>query len=324
MNYIDVSESVCLFINRLNADILVRMADNQYEETVVEGTVVKWDPDQMRKIQEHPCYSEKASHTYGRAHLAVAPKCNVQCNYCVRKFDCVNESRPGVTSEVLSPDKALEKVRAIIAEHPYIKVVGIAGPGDPLANDETFETFRLIHENYPDLILCVSTNGLLLPEKIDLLDKYGVSNITVTMNSLDPEVGAKIYQYIDYHGKRLYSGKAMAEQLIENQLKGIQMAVDRKMLIKVNTVYIPGINDSQIVEIARKISSMGVYIHNIIPLIAQGKFNHITPPSMEDKLAMQEQCKPYVKQMSHCQRCRADAIGCLGKDINPCTGRKQP
>jgi nitrogen fixation protein NifB len=297
------------------------MADESYREAEIDGTMVKWDPDQMRKIQEHPCYSEKASHTFGRAHLPVAPKCNIQCNYCIRKFDCVNESRPGVTSEILNPEKALQKIKDIVIEHPYIKVVGIAGPGDPLYNEETFETFRLIHENFPDLILCVSTNGLLLPDKIDLLEKYGVTNITVTMNALDPEVAANIYQFINYEGKR-YSGKEMGELLLEKQLTGIKMAVERKMLVKINTVFIPGINDNQILEIAKKISSMGVYIHNIIPLIAQAKFAHIVPPTMEEKQAMQEQCKPYVKQMSHCQRCRADAVGCLGKDINPCSGRK--
>lgn len=298
------------------------MAEESYREAEIDGTIVKWDPDQMRKIQEHPCYSEKASHTFGRAHLPVAPKCNIQCNYCVRRFDCVNESRPGVTSEILNPEQALERIRGIITEHPYIKVVGIAGPGDPLYNEETFETFRLIHENYPDLILCVSTNGLLLPDKIDLLEKYGVTNVTVTMNALDPEIAAKIYQFVNYEGKRYDAGKVMGELLIGKQLQGIQMAVERKMLVKVNTVYIPGINDAQILEIAKKISSMGVYIHNIIPLIAQAKFSHITPPSREEKLAMQEQCRPYVKQMSHCQRCRADAVGCLGKDINPCTGSR--
>lgn len=298
------------------------MADESYRESEVDGTIVQWDPDQMRKIQEHPCYSEKASHTFGRAHLPVAPKCNVQCNYCVRKFDCVNESRPGVTSEILNPEQALHKIRDIVAEHPYIKVVGIAGPGDPLYNEATFETFRLIHENFPDLILCVSTNGLLLPDKIDLLEKYGVSNITVTMNALDPDVAAQIYLFINYQGKRYDSGREMGELLIGKQLEGIRLAVERKMLVKVNTVYIPGINDSQILEIAKKISSMGVYIHNIIPLIAQAKFAHLKPPTLEQKLAMQELCKPYVKQMSHCQRCRADAVGCLGKDINPCTGHK--
>ena len=55
-----------------------------------------------RKISEHPCYDKNAQHKFGRVHLAVAPKCNIQCNFCVREFDCVNESRPGVTSKVLS------------------------------------------------------------------------------------------------------------------------------------------------------------------------------------------------------------------------------
>lgn len=299
------------------------MEQKRYEETIVDGSVVRWDPDQMRKIQEHPCYSEKASHTYGRAHLPVAPKCNIQCNYCLRKFDCVNESRPGVTSEILDPNQALERITQIIADHPYIKVVGIAGPGDPLANDETFETLRLIHEKYPDLILCLSTNGLLLSEKIDLLDKYGVTNVTVTMNALNPEIAAQIYHFVDYHEKRYYAGREMGELLITKQLDGIQKAVERKMLVKVNTVYIPTINDSEIVEIAKKISSMGVYIHNIIPLIAQAKFSDLKPPTLEEKIKMQDECRPYVKQMSHCQRCRADAVGCLGKDINPCTGHKK-
>lgn len=298
------------------------MADEAYRETEIDGQMVKWDPEQIRKIQEHPCYSEKASHTFGRAHMPVAPKCNIQCNYCVRKFDCVNESRPGVTSEILDPKQALEKVRDIIKEYPFIKVVGIAGPGDPLDNEETFETFRLIHEEYPHLILCVSTNGLLLTDKIDLLEKYGVTNITVTMNAIDPDIASKVYQYIDYKGRRYYSSREMGEILIERQLEGIKMAVERKMLIKVNTVYIPGINDNHIPDIAKKISEMGVYIHNIIPLIAQAKFAHITPPTPEEKVAMQEKCKPYVRQMSHCQRCRSDAIGCLGKDINSCMGKK--
>ena len=67
----------------------VRVAD-------VAGKKVQWDAAQMRKIQEHPCFSEKACHTFGRCHIPVAPKCNIQCNYCIRDFDCVNESRPAL------------------------------------------------------------------------------------------------------------------------------------------------------------------------------------------------------------------------------------
>ena len=53
------------------------------------------------RVQDHPCYSEDAHHYFARMHVAVAPACNIQCNYCNRKFDCANESRPGVVSELL-------------------------------------------------------------------------------------------------------------------------------------------------------------------------------------------------------------------------------
>lgn len=67
---------------------------------------------------------------------ASAPKCNIKCGYCSRKHDCANESRPGVTSRLLTPEEATVKVREVMASPvvgPIIKVVGIAGPGDPLA-----------------------------------------------------------------------------------------------------------------------------------------------------------------------------------------------
>jgi len=288
----------------------IRIAD-------VAGRKVQWDPSQMRKIQEHPCFSEKACHSFGRCHVPVAPKCNIQCNYCIRDFDCVNESRPGVTTKVLNPDDAMELVKKALDEYGYIKVIGIAGPGEPLANEETFETLRRLNEQYPNVIKCISTNGLLLPDKIDLLQKYDVGNITVTLNAIDPEIGAKIYQFVNYEGKH-YTGVEGAKILLSQQLKGIEEAVKRHMIVKINTVYIPGINDKHIPEIAKKVSEMGVYTFNVIPLIAQYKFADIAPPTMEMKRKMQDECAKYIKQMRHCQRCRADAIGKLGEDIQSC------
>ena len=47
---------------------------------------------------------------------------------------------------------------------------------------------------------------------------------------------------------------------IENQLEGIKAAVDAGIVVKVNTVLIPGINDKHVVEIARKINELGAYI----------------------------------------------------------------
>ncbi|WOF15674.1 nitrogenase cofactor biosynthesis protein NifB [Methanoplanus sp. FWC-SCC4] len=298
------------------------MADDEYPTVEIGGEKIPYDPEQLRKINEHPCYSEKACHSAGRMHLAVAPKCNIQCNYCVRDFDCVNESRPGVCSEVLSPEEAIELVKKALSKFPYIKVIGIAGPGDPLANEETFETLRLLKEEFPTPIKCLSTNGLLLPESIDRLLEYDVGNVTVTMNAVDPAIGEKIYSFVEWEGKKLH-GREAAEKLLSQQLKGIEMAVSKKMLVKVNTVFIPGVNDHHIIDIAKKAGEMGVFTFNLIPVIPQYKFKDIVPPTPKEKREMQDSCSPFVRQMRHCQRCRSDAIGKLGHDVQDCLYNKK-
>ncbi len=282
--------------------------------TEIEGKKVPWDPAQLRKIQEHPCFSKQACHLFGRMHLAVAPKCNIQCNYCIRKFDCVNESRPGVTSKVLTPQEALERVREVLAKVHYIKVVAVAGPGEPLYNEETFETFRLVKDEFPHLMRCLSTNGLLLPDRIEDIAELGIGTVTVTLNAVDPDIGKEIYSFVNYKGKK-YTGREAAELLLTNQLDGIREAVKRKILIKVNTVLIPTVNDTHVLEIAKTIRELGVYIQNIMPLIPQYKFGHITPPTQQAKKAAQDACSKYIMQMTHCRQCRSDAIGRLGKDI---------
>ena len=107
----------------------------------------------MKDLSQHPCFNAEAKHKYARVHLPVAPKCNIQCNYCNRKYDCCNESRPGVTSTVLSPLQSVHYMKALSEKIPNISVVGIAGPGDPFANaEETLQTMRLAQKEFPDLI----------------------------------------------------------------------------------------------------------------------------------------------------------------------------
>lgn len=273
------------------------------------------DENIKRRISQHPCYSKDAQHKYGRIHLAVAPKCNIQCNYCDRKFDCVNESRPGVTSEVLSPQAALEKTKQVLEAYPFIKVVGIAGPGDPLANDETFETFELIKKEFPDVTLCLSTNGLNLPDKMPELLRVGVTTLTVTMNAIDPEIEAQMIGHATYKGK-VYRGLEAGELMVKKQLEGIKMAVDAGLVVKINTVLVPGINDKHIIELAQKINELGVFIMNVMPLIAQAKFADRTAPTPAECKAIQNQCEPYVQQMRHCRQCRSDAYGLIGQDMS--------
>jgi nitrogen fixation protein NifB len=129
----------------------------------------------QERIAKHPCYSEDAHHHYARMHVAVAPACNIQCNYCNRKYDCANESRPGVVSELLTPEEAAHKALVIGGKIPQMTVLGIAGPGDPLANPEkTFRTFELVAKEAPDIKLCLSSNGLMLPDYVDRLKELNI------------------------------------------------------------------------------------------------------------------------------------------------------
>lgn len=273
-----------------------------------------------QKVQDHPCYSEEAHHHFARMHVAVAPACNIQCNYCNRKYDCSNESRPGVVSEVLTAEQAAKKVLAVAATVPQLSVLGIAGPGDALANPErTFETFRRVQEKAPDIKLCLSTNGLALPEWVDEIARYGVDHVTITINCLDPDVGAKIYPWIFYKNRRI-RGREAAEILIAQQQKGLEMLVERGILVKVNSVLIPGINDEHLKEVSRVVREKGAFLHNVMPLISEaehGTFFGITGqrgPTNAELEALQDACAGDMNMMRHCRQCRADAIGLLGED----------
>ena len=168
-------------------------------------------------IENHPCFSESAKMTYGRIHLPVAPKCNVKCVFCNRKYDCINESRPGVTSTILKPKEAAFYFEEMKALNPWLAVVGIAGPGDAFATpEETLETLSLIRKKDPDILFCVATNGLNLKPYIDDLAALGLSHLTITLNSIDPLIGEKIYSWIN-NKSGIVNGPEAAEELIVSQ-----------------------------------------------------------------------------------------------------------
>jgi len=272
------------------------------------------------KIHNHPCYSEQAHHYFARMHVAVAPACNIQCHYCNRKYDCANESRPGVVSQLLTPEQAVKKTLAVAATIPQMSVLGIAGPGDPLANPaRTFATFRALSAQAPDIKLCVSTNGLTLPAHVDELARHNIDHVTITINCIDPEVGARIYPWIFWKNRRIKGVKA-AKILIEQQQKGLEMLIERGILVKVNSVMIPGVNDQHLKEVSRVVKARGAFLHNVMPLIAEaehGTFYGVMGqrgPTAGELQALQDACAGDMNMMRHCRQCRADAVGLLGED----------
>jgi nitrogenase cofactor biosynthesis protein NifB len=268
-----------------------------------------------KKTLEHPCYNGCATGN-ARMHIPVAPKCNISCNYCSRKYDCVNESRPGVTSEVLSPEQALEKFKQVKAKVPNLTVLGIAGPGDALANfEETKKSIELIKAEDPSITFCLSTNGLMLPFYAEELVKLGITHITITINTIDPAIGAKLYRQVNYLGQTLI-GEEGAAILLQNQLSGLRYLTSKGVVCKVNIVMVKGVNDEHIPEVVKKVKECGAFMTNIMQMIpAPGsRFENMPQATLKEVNEMRKKCEVDLKQMYHCRQCRADAIGTLGQD----------
>ena len=192
--------------------------------------------------------------------------------------------------------------------------------GDALANPKkTFETFRRLQEEAPDIKLCLSTNGLALPQMVDEICKYNIDHVTITINMVDPEVGAKIYPWIFWEHRRV-TGIEAATILHKQQMLGLEMLTARGVLTKINSVLIPGINDEHLIDVNREVKKRGAFLHNIMPLISEAEHGTVfgltgqRGPTAQELKAVQDACMGGANLMRHCRQCRADAVGLLGED----------
>lgn len=271
----------------------------------------------LRDFSKHPCFNVNVRHQFGRLHLPVAPQCNIQCNYCNRKFDCVNESRPGVSSVILAPGQAAYYVERSLKDHPEISTIGIAGPGDPLANPrETLATIRQVKAKFPEMIFCLASNGLNLPPYVAELASLGVSHVTITVNAVNPDIGGAIYAWVR-DGKVIYRGKDAAKLLWERQQAAIVGLKKHGITIKVNSIIITGVNGDHLGEVARQITALGADLMNCIPIYPTTGtiFQDLKAPSLEKISRIRREAAKYIPQMEHCTRCRADAVGFLGREL---------
>ena len=258
----------------------------------------------------HPCFNEEMHDKVGRVHVPIAPKCNIACNFCTRSLN-TEEKRPGVASCVMTPEEAMKHVNEVTKDGP-ITVIGVAGPGDTLANDATFEFFEKTVKEKPDLIKCMSTNGLLLSKYADKIADLGINSVTVTVNAVDSEIGKEIYSFVVYEGE-VYKGKKAAEILLKNQLEGIEKITKRGVIVKVNTVLIPGLNDEHIVEVAKEVKKRGASIMNVLPLIPLNKMKDYPRPDCEMMEKVRDEVEEILPVFRACTQCRADAFGIPGK-----------
>ncbi len=263
----------------------------------------------------HPCMNHDAHGRIARIHLPIAPRCNIQCRFCSRKVSPHDTTThcPGRTTRILTPAKALEKARAFIEQWGQDAIIGIAGPGDPLANPETFETLALVRKDLPGVSICLCTNGLLLPDTLDILQQLDMQHLSLTVNGVQPHIVQHITPWIEYNGHRI-RGDSGAAVLIDHQLKGISAASKAGMFVKVNTVVVPRLNDEHVTEIADTVKAAGADLFNPVPLIPAGNLGDHPRPNKNDMNKIRKLCGNTLPIFEKCKQCRADAEGIPGME----------
>jgi len=221
---------------------------------------------------------------------------------------CTGIQHPGWTAKLLSVAEGTDFIQTTVETRQDCNfVVGIAGPGDALANEQTYQTLAWIHKHYPRIITCLCTNGLLLEDSLRDIINAGVKALTVTVNASDSQIGKHICSWVKYR-ETVHRGEEAAALLIAKQFSGIRKAVDAGFSLKVNTVLIPGVNDGHMVELAMRLGETGAALMNIIPLIPSGKMKEKRAPTCDELRETRRECEEFIPQFYKCEQCRADVV----------------
>ena len=265
-------------------------------------------------FNHHPCYSDNRSSLWYRIHLPVAPVCNVKCAFCSHSVgSSCHTSKPGFSGQIMTPEIAVARTVEEVKKNPRLRIAAISGPGEPLANPETFETLELIRGEFSDIAFCLSTNGTMLEENVNWLRKRKVDTITVSMSTAHVNTASRIYEWARF-GDDTLQGEEMGSRIVDSQLRGISKASKAGIHVKVNSILIPGINMQDIVPLACEISMAGATLQNIIPLFPFDSLSSFRAPTSKELSDIRREASAFMKQFTHCKQCRSDVVGIPGYD----------
>ena len=155
--------------------------------------------------------------------ISVTDKCNLRCRYCMPEDGICKKEH----AEMLTEDEIIQAVEA--AASLGITKIRITG-GEPLVKKNIVSICRRTAAVEGIREVCLTTNGILLPQLAKSLKEAGVSRLNLSLDTLDPQK----YAYITRMGT-LDAFKAGLHAAYE---AGFEM-------IKINSVLIGGFNDNE-------------------------------------------------------------------------------
>ncbi|MCS7149655.1 MAG: GTP 3',8-cyclase MoaA [Caldimicrobium sp.] len=161
--------------------------------------------------------------------ISVTDRCNFRCIYCESRGPLQRLS----ARDILTYEEILEIVETAVGLG--VKRVRITG-GEPLFRRNIEDLIEKLSSIEGLCDLSLTTNGYLLLEKAEVLKKSGLKRLNVSLDTMDPKKFAKLTGGFDF--KKVWDGLLLAEKLGFTPLK-------------INVVVIKGVNDDEILDLAK-------------------------------------------------------------------------
>lgn len=172
--------------------------------------------------------------------LSITDRCNLRCFYC--NFAGRNNFIPH--ARILRYEQIYRLVG--IARKMGVGKARVTG-GEPFARKDCMGLLAGLRRQFPDLRLCVTTNGTLLDGCLDDLARLAPESINISIDSFDPEVYASL----------------TGENALNTVLANMDGLLQRGARVKINAVAIRGVTDTRLSDYIHVARTMPVELRFI-------------------------------------------------------------
>lgn len=171
--------------------------------------------------------------------ISVTDRCNFRCVYCMPRAVFGKDYTFLARSELLNFEEIVRIARIFVANG--VRKIRITG-GEPLLRRNVDQLIKALAA-LPEVEVTLTTNGVLLPRMAQKLADAGLRRVTVSLDALDDAIFKKIND---------------ADFPVADVLAGIEAAHEAGLSpVKVNMVVKRGVNEHQIIDMARHFKGSG-------------------------------------------------------------------
>ena len=177
--------------------------------------------------------------------ISVTDRCNLRCRYCLPSELFGPDFRFLPRSEILSFEEISRIAQAFVALG--VEKIRITG-GEPLLRKDLPELIKQLRQLDDSLDIAMTTNGSSLGKMAAALRQAGLNRVNVSLDALDANVAATM-------AGRPVDPESVWQQILQARSAGLGL--------KVNTVLKRGINEDQVIPLAKRCRDEGISLRFI-------------------------------------------------------------